>query len=186
MIGKLHRSYSSAIFLAMVVAGCATPTAQQDQPEVDAAALAAVEEVGYSSPTLSSVPLRGLPPQNLEPGDCGLFLWSQTGASKFIFFRRAGEGYARLLIGEENTPLIATDFSGDLFGQFFTKQEYDAQNSSLKVDLEFTAGEDLIDGARISSGRFRITDPDGWVTTIPVLGVRACRPTPEDDSDQEF
>ena len=37
-------------------------------------------------PAIDSVPQSGLGPQELLPGECGLFLWSQTDVSKFIFF----------------------------------------------------------------------------------------------------
>lgn len=130
-------------------------------------------------PAILTVPTKGLPAQTLEPGDCGLFLWSQTDARKFIFFRRAGDGFANMLIGETNAALIATDFSGDIFGQFFTEQKFDSRSTGHTIDLSFSPGEELNLGARISSGRIRVLDPEGWVTTIPIVGVRACQPQPD-------
>ena len=173
----------------MAIAGCSSLSGAAPETEVaeTTTPTPAPPEAGPPElrPAYSSVPQKGLPPQTLEPGDCGLFLWSKTDTTKFIFFRRAGDSTASVLIGETVTPLLAEDFSGDIFGQFFTEQTFTSQNSAHAISLRFEPGDELVDGARIDNGILRITDPEGWLTTIPVLGVRACQSEPEQETETE-
>ncbi len=116
----------------------------------------------------------GLPSQRLADGECGLFLWSQTDISKFTFFSKAATRRAMILIGDEAVDLAEVSATGELFGQFRTELAYQFLDGDGGVELQFTPGEDLIDGQRISSGRIVRTDPEGWQTITPVIGVRAC------------
>lgn len=181
---KMIHRISVGLIAGLLFQACASQGPQTGATEPETAAGNQPDEQVSTAPleqrpAYSSVPTKGLPPQVLNPGDCGLFLWSQTDASKFIFFRKAGDGVARMLIGDQDRRLIATDFDGDIFGQFFTEQKFESQSSGHAIDLSFSPGDELIDGARISGGRIRLTDAEGWVTTIPVLGVRACKQEPE-------
>lgn len=183
------RSATLGLFSALALSACANLATEPTQAPSSGAATAASSQVtpvddGQLRPAYTSVPQRGLPPQILLPGQCGLFMWSQTDVSKFIFFRRAGDSTANLLIGSDETELLVRDFSGDIFGQFFTSQKFSAIKTAHLVDVDFEPGEDLIDGARIESGRIRITDPEGWQTTIPVLGVRACQSEAEEENSE--
>lgn len=181
----------SVSFACLALAGCSNFAANSTPQPADLATISEPAppppEAGPSElrPAYSSVPQKGLPPQTLVPGDCGLFLWSKTDTTKFIFFRRAGDSTASILIGDAETPLLAEDFSGDIFGQFFTEQTFTSRNSAHAVSLSFEPGDELVDGARIDNGILRITDPEGWLTTIPVLGVRACQSESDTDAESE-
>jgi len=118
---------------------------------------------------------RGLPPQRLAPNECGLFLWSKTDASKFVFFTRAGESDALFLLNDAPTKLRTLSEGGDIFGQFYTKMKFKTE-AGLDVSLSYEAGEQLTDGARIKNGLMQYTDEKGWRTVLPVLGVRVCQP----------
>jgi hypothetical protein len=118
---------------------------------------------------------RGLPPQRLGKDECGLFLWSKADISRFVFFSRASEDTALAYLNNASVELIRTGRAGDIFGQFFTETTYLA-DSGLEVRLSFEPGEELVDGARISSGIINFSDVDGWRNVLPVLGARVCQP----------
>ncbi|GAB5457774.1 MAG: hypothetical protein Hens3KO_08040 [Henriciella sp.] len=140
-------------------------TEQQPTPSVDI----------NSESALASLPASGLGPQTLLPGECGLFLWSQTDASKFIFFSKAISGAALVSQSEGPVELTQTGARGDIFGQFNTELSY-LSTSGATVDLTIVPGEELLGGQRIESGMLTVVDLVGWVTKLPVLGVRACQP----------
>ena len=125
-------------------------------------------------PAIDSVPSSGLGPQELQVEECGLFLWSQTDVSKFIFFSKALTGTAMFAQGEEPIALTQSTAGGDIFGQFNTRMEYVSDDRRV-VTLTMVPGEILQGGQRIDSGLISLTDREGWQTKLPVLGVRACQ-----------
>ncbi|MEO0983618.1 MAG: hypothetical protein AAFX03_13310 [Pseudomonadota bacterium] len=127
---------------------------------------------------LAGIPTRGLPPQTLAQGECGLFLWSQTDLSQFVFFSKAASGRGVTLIGAEEVQLVQTKAEGDLFGQFTTEMGYTVEGARDSIELSLTPGELLTGGQRVSSGRMLRVDTEGWQTITPILGVRACRLEP--------
>ena len=124
---------------------------------------------------LSNVPNSGLGPQKLDPGECGLFLWSKTDTSRFIFFSRALSGTALFKQKDEQLNLRQTRSTGRIFGQFNTDMTYQDQKGST-IHLVYSGGDILDNGQRIQDGLITITDNSGWRTKLPVLGVRACQP----------
>ncbi|MEM9740838.1 MAG: hypothetical protein AAF829_13335 [Pseudomonadota bacterium] len=128
---------------------------------------------------VDTVPRRGLPAQELDVGECGLFLWSLSGEPTFIFFAKATQNSATMLIGAQERTLARTASDGDIFGQFMTQMGWVSPDTGHRVDLVFEAGELLGEGQRISNGRIKLVDGEGWETIIPVAGVRACLNPPE-------
>jgi hypothetical protein len=156
---RLFQSFM-ALFL---LAGCA---GSDKQEAVEAStALAQVE----ASTSL------GLPAQKLAPNECGLFLWSKTDISRFVFFARAGSKEALFLLDDTPTLLQSVSESGDIFGQFFTDVTY-RTDTGRSLSLSYEAGETLTDGARISNGIMEYNDAEGWRVVLPLLGVRVCQP----------
>lgn len=128
---------------------------------------------------LQDIPPTGLPPQNLASNECGLFLWSKTNISQFIFFTRAGEDTALFLLDDTPTELNTVSVGGNVFGQFFTETNYQSSEGQA-FSLSFIPGEGLANGARISSGGIQYKNDDGWKTVLPVLGARVCQPVIQD------
>lgn len=116
-----------------------------------------------------------LVPQTLMPGSCGLFLWSQTSPTRFIFFSEASTDKALMNIGGVESPLELISESGDVFGQFMTQMTY--RSPAGDVGLSFKSGEILDGGQRIKDGRLSLIRETGQEeSTIPVVGLRACQP----------
>ncbi|MEL7031429.1 MAG: hypothetical protein AAGL97_10690 [Pseudomonadota bacterium] len=132
------------------------------------------ERLMAMQPAINSVPSSGLGPQELSEGECGLFLWSQTDVSKFIFFSKALSGEA--VFAQDETPIQMTQTmaGGDIFGQFNTRMEYITIDNRA-VELTLVPGELLEGGQRLERGLLSVADRDGWLTKLPVLGVRACK-----------
>ncbi len=155
-----------ALFAFIITTACATT-----EPEDPAAARARMLAL---KPAISSVPESGLGPQELLVGDCGLFLWSKTDISKFIFFSRALEGTATFAQAETPVTLTQAEAGGEIFGQFTTRMAY-VSADGRSLSLTMVPGEELDGGQRIESGLISLTDAEGWQTKLPVLGVRACQ-----------
>lgn len=122
-----------------------------------------------------TAPTSGLKAQQLQPGECGLFLWTKGLPNTLIFYSKAGTNTALLKSNDAEQPITLIDASGDIFGQFMTQQTYQAPNQ-VTVSLNFSAGKAMEDGQRISNGHLTRISAEGWETIIPIVGVRACQP----------
>lgn len=158
----MQRLFQSVIAI-LVLAACAGNDKQQ---VIEASAALAQVEASTSL---------GLPAQKLAPNECGLFLWSKTDISRFVFFARAGSKEALFLLDDTPTALQSISESGEIFGQFFTDVTYKTE-TGRSLSLSYQAGETLTDGARISNGIMEYNDAEGWRVVLPVLGVRVCQP----------
>lgn len=154
-----------SLALAVATVGCASsPAAPQD----------ARAQMLALQPAIDSVPSSGLGPQDLLSGECGLFLWSQTDVTKFIFFSKALSGTALFAQGEEPISLTQTTAGGSIFGQFNTRMEYVSKDNRA-LSLTLVPGEVMDGGQRLESGLISLADREGWLTKLPVLGVHACQ-----------
>lgn len=154
---------SKVIALAMLSAGlvlaaCATSPRRSTVPE-----------------TLRGPALASLPAQNLEPGECGMFLWSFQTPHNLIFFRKAGESTAISVLTGVEVPLKVTSESGKVFGQFMTETIYQTAKGE-PVRIVIVPGELIQDGQRTQSAEIRFQTREGWETIIPASGLSACIP----------
>lgn len=163
--------------LLSLAMSCVLVSACASREPAEPATVATTEPGARTSlvPAVNVVPESGLGAQNLERGECALFIWSKTDASRFIFFQKAETGVATLKIGSETVTATQTMNRGSIFGQFMTEQGFAAPGGE-QVVLRVQPGDDLDGGQRIQSGNLTITAAEGWRTVIPVLGVRACQP----------
>ncbi|MEO1188142.1 MAG: hypothetical protein AAFW60_03640 [Pseudomonadota bacterium] len=155
----------TSLALSLAISACQSSPTGIDQTR---------ERLMAMQPAINSVPSSGLGPQELQTGECGLFLWSQTDVTKFIFFSKALSGQA--VFAQDDTPVQMTQTmaGGDIFGQFNTRMEYVTVDNRA-VELSVVPGELLEGGQRIERGLLSVADRDGWLTKLPVLGVRACK-----------
>ncbi len=160
-----------------LILSCLLATACASRKESEPVAPPVEQAVATSSvvPAVSVVPESALGPQSLLRGECGLFIWSQTDQTQFIFFQKAETGVATLQIGSQTVTATQTANRGSIFGQFMTEQGYAAPGGE-QVLLRVEPGDDLQGGQRITAGHLTITAAGGWRTVIPVRGVRACQP----------
>lgn len=157
------RVYFAASMIALLAA-CASGS---DQGFVAAKAVA---------PAISAVPKEGLPPQELKPGQCGLFLWGMSAPRMFVLFKEGASGNALILMDGIPTSLAMTSSGGDVFGQFMTQMKFANPASGQTVTMTLEPGQSLDGGQRVESGNLLFRNADGWETILPVTGVRACMP----------
>ena len=163
-------------YLILVAAMCASLAACSSSPEPAPAEPAPpAADPQTLLPAVNVVPESGIGPQQLARNECGLFLWSKTDPTQFIFFERAQSGRATMQIGAQKAEVTQTVNRGEIFGEFMTEQGFAAPDGE-QVMLSLVPGEPLQGGQRVEQGKLEITTPEGWRTLIPVLGVRACRP----------
>jgi len=157
-----------SLLLAAALAACSSTSTGRDRGRSEADRLAELA-------ALATIPESALGPQTLLPGECGLFLWSKTDPSKFIFFSKAVSGTALITQGAEPIDLTMTRAGGDLFGQFNTEMSY-ASVAGDEITLGLTPGAVLDGGQRVEAGLITTINSGGWQAKLPVLGVRACQP----------
>ncbi len=117
-----------------------------------------------------------LPARTLEPGACGLFLWTRRENPKFVFFKPSALPEAELWHDGKMQTLVQTSTGGRVFGQEFTEQSFTTAGKTMPVSLTLLPGETLVGGQRVPEGNIRITSPDGWELIVPVAGVFVCQP----------
>lgn len=121
------------------------------------------------------VATNSLPAQTLEPGTCGLFLWSRDEPRHFVFFHVAGTDTAQVVFeGREQTMGIESQ-SGDIFGQFLTRMTLRSEDSR-PVSLALSPGEEIDGGRRVPLARMISQDDQGWEIITPLTGLTACQP----------
>jgi hypothetical protein len=103
-----------------------------------------------------------------------MFLWTATEPRRFVFFTKAQSGVGKMSLQGTEVALTQSGAGGDLFGQFMTETMFNAPGQTITVSV--VPGENIEGGQRISSGKILMTDPEGWETIMPVMGLRACQP----------
>ena len=143
--------------------------------------LAACETVSPATaptPERSDIPKvsTDLSPRNLNPGECGLFVWAGE-ARTFILFAQSGRGAQYASGGQELalTP-ITTDgesLSSDLYGQIPMQSFLD--ETGRRYDLRLSHASEIQDGIRYAGGYWRHKNDEGWGVVTPVYGLSTCQ-----------
>lgn len=124
-----------------------------------AACASAPDAAAPSSPFADG---NSLPPQTLEPGECGLFGWDVSGPPRFVFFATEAEGFAFV-----DSEIIALPASADIPSP---DERYGP------VTLRLGPGEDLDEGRRYAQARMKYEQADGFSRTVPMVAVESCGP----------
>lgn len=146
-LGTTLLLFTTSLFLS----GCASTPNEQE------------ENLGK----IVSVPT-GLPPQKLDPGECGLFIWTTNQSRKFIGFETSNE--AKLFL-EGQTLAASRIEQGPLNANYRQYRLPDGQ----AVPLTLERGEDLKDGESFS-GQIITKTQDGWDRVTPVVALSSCVP----------
>lgn len=111
-----------------------------------------------------------LPPQNLAPGKCGLFIWAGGERQKFIGFETEGE--IKLILGGETLEgrrVFETEES-----EFERSYEVKPFEGALKeVSLSLIEDREIAEGFRYS-GRLKSQTDAGWERLTPVVALYSC------------
>lgn len=116
-----------------------------------------------------------LPPQELEDGSCGMFLWARDSHRNLVFFTSDRTRQAHLVLDGQQIALPRTVAEGDLvFGQY-TRQEFSQAGIDLRLVVQPDPDSGIIGGAVVRQGMLNIRDAKGWDFVLPVAGLIACK-----------
>jgi len=153
--------FPPALLLMLTVLGCASA-----RPPAQTAPAPAPAMQG---------PFGEVAPQSLQPGQCGLALWTRTPSARRVFWAYAVPPVARMTIAGRALDLRRTEESGEpLFG-FPPQARYAAGDVAVSVDVDFESRSDLVGGAVVRNGTISYVDRTGAELVLPVAGLLACQ-----------
>lgn len=112
-----------------------------------------------------------LPPQDLPPGACALFLFTRGADPRFAAFAPSdGQTLVLSLDGEMQTLAAAAPFTQapDAFAQVYKGAD------GLEARLAATLGDPVPQGRVAPSASLRLAAPDGTAQVTPLSGLLAC------------
>ena len=117
-----------------------------------------------------------LPAQELELGECGLFLFSGRPSPRFVFFGEAAGAIGKMVLNGEEVLFARTAGDGDVFELQYANQTFKAPALGLEVFINVTPESESSSegGTKISSGTLRLVREDGWNMVMPVGGAATC------------
>lgn len=119
----------------------------------------------------SALGLSELPPQQLAPNSCALFLWDRA-SEKRIVMAVAQPAMVRVVRGGKPIDLAQAASDGGPVLGFAPHARYGDANLMVGLDLEITPSEG--GGAVIRSGTVTVTEADGSAVVAPVAGLVGC------------
>ncbi len=154
------------LMIVLILGACASP-----------APFGSPEPGGSAAQTLAPQAVVGaLAPQRLEPGACGLFLWTREPRRQLVFVGRPMEQVALMALDGRETELAGTASSA--FGPMglATLQSYRGPEGTtqLHLRLEPDARPGLTGGLVIPRATLRIEREDGWQQVLALGGLYAC------------
>ncbi len=115
-----------------------------------------------------------LAPRTLNPGDCGLFVFSIDQDPRLILFSDNIDNRAAWTEGQGEMQLIITERGGEpALGQF-PEQNFTLPDGRT-LDLTLVAGEEVDAGTRFPRGTLKLSTEEGWNKVIPVTALAACQ-----------
>jgi hypothetical protein len=156
--------------LALLLQACAAGSPQPAPPQA-----AFDAEGGETDPEALEAFVGALPPQRLEPGTCGRFLWAKSADPQLIYFEDEKEGEARMKLGERVVDLPRSRVTGAQAYGFYETVALQGERTRVQVNTELSLRAGLVDGALIRRGSVKLETMDGWSYVVPVAGLIACR-----------
>lgn len=120
--------------------------------------------------------LETLPPQRMNSGQCGLFLWAQGSQQPAFIFASFNEpAEARLRPNGRERTLARTAVEGQSFSGVYENQTFTDGRLTVVVEVVFDPDRELRDGVVVDRGVIRLRDEAGWETILPIGGMAACQ-----------
>ena len=118
--------------------------------------------------------LGSLAAQQVNAGECGLFLWAKRDDTPLVLFQRSN-GEAFMVVDGTQTPLMRTAIEDQIALQFHKMQEFTALDMAIRVSITPEDTRTLQQGLRVPSGSIAISTESGWSASIPVAGAIGCQ-----------
>ena len=118
-------------------------------------------------------PLTELPPQQLEPGRCALFLWDKASRQRIAMLSASPTASLRARIDGQLIDLPQASASGSAVMGFAPNARY--RSAARQLDVAVTILPTGSGGAVVRDGSLTVTEADGSALGIPVAGILGCR-----------
>lgn len=115
--------------------------------------------------------LAELPPQQLAPGQCALFLWDRASGKRIAMLGRTPP-ILRLQQDGRTVDLPADTRSGDEVLGFAPASRF--RVAGRIYDVQLTILPAAAGGAVVRDGSLTITEADGSAVVLPVAGLAGC------------
>lgn len=108
-------------------------------------------------------------PQNLEAGECALFVWTADNERRFVLFAQSQNSSAIWASKSGETSLVTQSQSGEAAQLQFPQQTYDG------LSLDLRNPQAIENGTRYKSGTLTENTSSDWTRVIPVVGLSVCK-----------
>lgn len=136
------------------------------------ASLATAQEDGTSRSLGDFEPLA---PQRLDPGTCGVFLWTPSEPRRLILFASSDQATATVRLAGR-TLEFRRNPAGEVITREGIQQNYVHNAERLALSLQLDRGEPAGNVERMSQGVITLLDDEGWERKTPVTGLATCEP----------
>jgi len=115
-----------------------------------------------------------LPPQKLDIGECGLFLWLKREDAPLVFFQRS-DGQAFMAVDGSMKPMERTETEQPIALQYFKNQSFEVGDMVIQISVKPESLRSLKQGLKLPDGSISIQQQGGWSAILPVAGLIACK-----------
>lgn len=116
-----------------------------------------------------------LPPQELDAGTCGLFLWLKREDAPLFFFQRSDNPSAAMILDGERQTLPRTGTETLIAFNFYEKQTFSNGGFELTVNTKAEEVRTIRQGVKLETASVSLTTSDGWSAVLPAAGIIGCK-----------
>lgn len=121
------------------------------------------------------VPTNGLPSQQLDKGQCGIFLWGDGQGRPLVFFQQAGRDAAAAFYDDAAHTLTRSSAEGEVIAGFFAQQNFTAGTDDVRLKMQVEPARNVVEGIRIPSAVITITKANNAQTIMAASGLFGCQ-----------
>lgn len=163
----------SGILALISISGLAACATAPDEEAGPAAQPAAKYQVKDDAPRIAELKKR-----NLEPGQCGMLLWTLSAGEPALVFRNVEGKAAEMIIDGKTARLVLASATGEQRYGISAKQEYTLDEGTpgeTRVKIAATFGIPFEGGVYVEEGVITLRNFFGWERVTPVAGLAGCR-----------
>lgn len=158
------------VLLTILMAACSSAGGDR---AVSERAVAGLQTGGPS--TATDVRADALPAQDLQPGDCGIFLFERRPPNAFVLFESEADRSVQILHeGRLYVLRVPPQRGVFLEGETFRRVYLDERNN-ITFTLNGEVGAETGSGPRLQDVILSVRTLDGGRVVRPLGGVRSCR-----------
>lgn len=127
-----------------------------------------------ASSSVRATVLLTLPPQEMNKGECTIFLWAKQDNRPLVFTQNIATDQAKVLVSGQALIMKRDQASEAVLPGFYARQHYVGNNVILDIRLVPDEGRNLYEGIKIPNGIMTVKNADKSETIISVSGLLGC------------